>query len=111
MQTAELWDCLGRVRSLRFVASSSSPSGWNGVGIGTVAVESLDAAITFTEAGAWNPTVGRQTRFSNVFRWSLLGPQSIRLEHLRFGLDHPVFLFDIVPTEDHVWSSVSPHLC
>ena len=70
-----------------------------------------DSILTFTEAGKWLSEVGRETQFRNVFRWSLLGPESVRLEHLRFGPDHPVLLFDMTPNAGGVWSSVSPHLC
>jgi hypothetical protein len=67
--------------------------------------------LTFTEAGKWLPEVGREIRFSNVYRWSLLGPGSVRLEHLRFGPEHPILLFDMALASSGVWSSVSPHLC
>jgi hypothetical protein len=108
---AELWECLHRVRFLRFVARSAGPTGWNGVGVGVVAVGSpTDSTLTFTESGSWRPEVGRETRFRNVFRWSLVGPRSVRLEHLRFGAEHPVYLFDLEAVGSS-WSSVLPHLC
>lgn len=108
----ELWECLRRVRSLRFVARSASGTGWVGVGIGTVEVQlSGGLTLVFAEAGTWHPEVGRETRFRNVFRWSLLGPDSIRLEHLRLGPDRPVLLFDMLRCPGDVWTSASPHLC
>jgi hypothetical protein len=109
---AELWRGLRRVRSLRFVARSGAPTGWNGVGVGSVVVASpAESVLTFTEAGSWQPEGGREARFRNVFRWSLLGPQAVRLEHLRFGPGRPVYLFDLAPAADGSWSSVSPHVC
>ena len=69
-----------------------------------------DEAITFREAGTWRPEGGRDLRFSNVFRWSKAG-EAIRLEHLRFGEAHPVYLFDLLPAGDGEWRSASPHLC
>jgi hypothetical protein len=45
-----------------------------------------------------------------VFRWSAVG-ESLRLEHLRFGPEHPVLLFDMTPGADGVWREVSPHQC
>ncbi len=33
------------------------------------------------------------------------------LEHLRFGEDHPVYLFDLALAGEREWRSVSPHLC
>jgi hypothetical protein len=112
MTAAALWACLRRVRSLRFVARSGRPGGWNGVGVGEVVVEPAGGtALTFTEAGEWRPESGRPTRFRNVFRWSQTGPAAVSLEHLRFGPGQPVYLFDLAPSAGGVWSSVSPHLC
>ena len=39
------------------------------------------------------------------------GGDTLRLEHLRFGEDRPVYLFDLAPAGDRGWRSVSPHLC
>ena len=49
METAvELWNCLRRVRSLRFVADSARATGWHGVGTGSVVVDSsTDSVLTF----------------------------------------------------------------
>jgi hypothetical protein len=106
-----LWQQLGQVRSLSFVARSSKPGGWNGKGNGKVVVEQPSPnCLTFAEAGVWRPDCGGNgIRFHNVFRWTLLGA-AIRLEHLRFGEDHPVYLFDIAPMEGQ-WRSISPHQC
>lgn len=109
---AELWECLRRVCSLRFVARSAFASGWHGVGTGSVVVDGpTDSLLTFTESGSWQPPEGRSLRFRNVFRWSRINAALIRLEHLRFGTDHPVYLFDLAPRADGEWVSVSPHLC
>jgi hypothetical protein len=35
----QLWELLGRVRALSFVARSARPGGWNGAGSGKVVVE------------------------------------------------------------------------
>jgi hypothetical protein len=108
-----LWDRLSGITSLRFVARSANDTGWNGSGNGNVAIEHLDAnTITFTETGQWTTETGKQLNFSNVYRWSLLESASvIRLEHLRFGENSPVYLFDLVPGNDRNWHSTEPHLC
>jgi hypothetical protein len=109
---ANLWSCLNPVRSLQFVARSANTSGWNGSGKGRVAVEApANNVLTFTETGSWQPLNGREIGFRNVFRWTVLGPKRVRLEHLRFGPGQPVNLFDLVPTSDQTWSSISPQLC
>ena len=37
-----LWERLGQVRALSFVARSGMPNGWNGTGVGTVEVRPLE---------------------------------------------------------------------
>ncbi len=106
----QLWDGFQRVRSVRFVCQSETP-GWDGTGIGSVAVESLSQPVlVYTESGKWHSANGRETRFSNVFRWTLARPELIKLEHLRFGADAPVFLFDVAPGANGAWASVQAHL-
>jgi hypothetical protein len=105
-----VWDRLRRVRSLSFVARSGNPAGWNGRGSGTVVVEATGEVLVFSEQGTWRPEGGRDICFSNVFRWTK-GEGRLRLEHLRFGVEHPVYLFDLEPAGDREWRSASPHLC
>jgi hypothetical protein len=107
----QLWKRLGSVRALSFVARSEKPYGWNGKGSGTIVVQRpSEEMMTFTESGTWQPGVGRDIRFSNVFPWTRAG-DVLRLEHLRFGEDHPVYLFDLAPTGEREWRSASPHQC
>jgi hypothetical protein len=111
-EAAELWGCLRRVRAVRFHAHSARATGWNGAGSGEVLVETpAESVLTFTESGTWRTSQGKELRFRNIFRWSLLDPRAVRLEHLRFGPDRPVFLFDLVPGPGRTWVSVRPHLC
>jgi hypothetical protein len=87
-------------------------TGWNGKGVGTVEVrETGDGTMTFHEHGAWrNENHEGDIPFTNVYRWKLIG-DLLRLEHLRFGADHPVYLFDLAQASDREWRSVSPHIC
>lgn len=104
---------LRRVRALQFDARTRAATGWDGIGTGAVTVsEPIDGVVVFAEAGTWRPRApGRGAiGFNNVFRWSPVGA-ALRLEHLRFGPDRPVFLFDMAPGEDGVWRVVSPHQC
>lgn len=112
VEAMQLLDVLRQVTNLRFSARSESATGWNGDGVGTVVVEtpSRDVLI-FRETGEWKPAGAMPLRFSNVYRWSCVAPRLIRLEHLRFGTDKPVVLFDLAPDSKSVWSSVSPHEC
>lgn len=109
----EVLSLLQRVRSLQFEARSEAATGWNGVGTGAVTVSQPAAGVVaFDEAGTWQPNEhGRPAiGFRNVFRWSAISG-ALRLEHLRFGIEHPVLLFDMAPDESGTWREVSPHQC
>lgn len=106
-----LWGELQRVQTVEFVTQGTSATGWSGRGKGTVMVQvPSPEVVVFRESGVWRPTGGSDLNFHNVYRWSRLD-KSIRLEHLRFGEDAPVFLFDLVPESDGTWLSATPHLC
>ncbi len=104
----ELFDALGRVTTLQFHARGRL---WTGSGFGAVQVASpTEGVLTFTESGSWRSAQGREFRFNNVFRWSVVGPERVRLEHLRFGPEHPVELFELVPAPGG-WRSDQSHVC
>lgn len=102
---------MSRVRTVRFV-SQSKIAGWNGEGVGVVVVASpAQSILTFTESGNWQSSNGSKINFSNIFRWTLAGDETVGLEHLRFGPEHPVYLFDISPRSEIEWASIEPHRC
>ena len=104
---------LCQVASLSFTAKSQANTGWQGVGNGKVVVsEPTSKTVVFHETGTWQPSAEHQGMFdfSNVFRWSAVG-ECLRLEHLRFGVDNPVLLFDMACHEDGIWRDISPHEC
>lgn len=106
-----LWIALQQVRHLEFVAHSEGETGWNGRGIGSVIIESpTTEVLVFQESGTWHPVAGRVVSFRNAYRWTRC-KDTLRLEHLRFGEKHPVYLFDLAPDTDTTWSSIQPHLC
>ncbi len=115
MNVQKAWTRLLSVQELTFEAQShaASNTGWNGTGKGTVRVEKVDPGIIlFHERGAWSSENGRQATFTNIFRWTA-DPEGhfIRLEHLRFGQDHPVYLFDLVAVDEGALESSEPHVC
>lgn len=108
-----IWDRLSSISSLQFEATSSTDTGWNGKGRGTIRVEKpSEHVLLFSESGEWTPEESVPLSFRNVFRWTL-NPNnpSVLLEHLRFGPDHPVILFELQPTTPSFWSTITPHLC
>lgn len=109
------WKKLGEMKEVTFHAKSKAKNelGWNGKGKGEVIVtKEGDYVIIFTEKGSWLGQQGEEISFSNVFRWTLdKFTGLISLEHLRRGLNQPVFLFHLVPKSKHSLSSVDSHLC
>jgi hypothetical protein len=115
MDVRQAWARLLAVQELTFEARScaTTNTGWNGSGKGAVQVEALEVGvILFHERGTWATEGGRQITFSNVFRWTAdPAGRFIGLEHLRFGPDHPVYLFDLVPVDEGALESSEPHVC
>jgi len=109
------WEKLCQVTQLTFHSTSKSKEelGWTGRGKGEVIVnKENDLVLIYNEKGIWLNKQGDQMNFTNVFRWTLDRHAGvISLEHLRRGLDHPVFLFHLAPTHAHSLSSVDSHLC
>lgn len=115
MDVRRAWDRLRAIRSLSFEAQSRSTTttGWTGIGAGSVRVEEVAAStILFHESGSWKQQSGPEITFTNVFRWTAESAgRSIRLEHLRFGPEQPVYLFDLVPGREGAMESSDPHVC
>ena len=110
------WEQLKGISHLIFDAKTRSQEegGWNGRGRGTVCVKEEDSqTLIFHEKGSWQSKQGTaEVGFSNAFRWRLDRREALlSLEHLRMGVDHPVFLFHLIPSGKQLLSSVHPHLC
>ncbi len=110
-----VWQRLSVVKFLSFHAHTKSHSseGWNGKGKGEIIVKSEGAnVLIFQEKGSWHSKHGQEIDFSNVFRWTLdEHANTISLEHLRRGINHPVFLFHLMPSGSNTLTSVDSHLC
>ncbi|NNM44282.1 MAG: winged helix-turn-helix transcriptional regulator [Chlamydiae bacterium] len=109
------WKRLTTLKQLSFHAKSKSKeeTGWNGKGKAEILLtKESDNVLIFQEKGTWKAKDGNEMDFSNCFRWTLdpiMG--RISLEHLRRGMNHPVFLFQLAPSGKHTLSSVDTHLC
>jgi len=105
------WDKLSKVKKINFSAHSKNKEGWHGKGFGEVQVLKEGNTLIFTEKGQWLGKQG-EVDFSNIFRWTLDREQGmISLEHLRYGVDNPVFLCHLAPKTLHALSSIDSHLC
>ena len=108
----EFWQRLLAVRTLHFESQSRTGTGWNGIGSGQVEVTSpSNGVLLWRETGSWRQNGGREIRFFNTFRWTQNHDGRITLEHLRFGEQQPVFLFQLAPATPSEWRDVDPHLC
>ncbi len=111
----EFWEKLSSVKKLSFLAHSKSKesSGWNGHGSGDVIVTKTSPNIlVFQEKGFWKGKNNQEVSFTNTFRWTLDRVTGvISLEHLRHGIENPVFLFHLAPSAAHSLSSIDSHLC
>ena len=107
----EFWRRLSRVKQIAFHVKSSAVH-WKGTGEGEVTVQAQEKSLIFQEKGFWVSQEGKQVGFRNVLRWTLdKGAGFITLEHLRRGIEHPVFLFHLAPTSKNYLASVDPHCC
>jgi hypothetical protein len=102
------------VSKLTFKARTKSKDefGWDGKGQGDVTVTKEGNQLLFNEKGTWQNKQGAKVNFTNVFRWTFdRNAGVISLEHLRRGVDYPVFLFDLAPSGGTSLSSIDSHLC
>lgn len=109
MQTlTDLWTLLNRLNRFSFKVNTNNDSvtGWQGEGQGLIKRRSsvnalktdlpeFGAIIETIERGDYYLSKDRKVPMHNQYLWQFEGDH-IRLTHLRFGWDKPVFLFDII---------------
>lgn len=79
---------------------------------GNVTVETVDnSTIIFNELITRDNGTEIIMNSKNIYRWTFLPSGNIKLEHLRFGTDKPVFLVELSQTEKNIWKSIEPHNC
>lgn len=110
-----IWNRLAAVSQLAFHAKTKSNegSGWSRKGQGEVlVVPEGNTILVFHEKGTWKDSGGQDISFSNVFRWTLdVQAKVVSLEHLRMGVQHPVFLFHLALDGPTSLCSIDSHLC
>lgn len=76
-----------------------------------ISSQSSDELI-FHEKGSWDLGLMPSLEFTNTFRWTLDTKSGlITLEHLRYGIQKPVFLFHLTSHQSQTLQSIDPHLC
>ena len=78
---------------------------------GKVKTESDNRRIIFYEDVQWRNESSLLINSKNIYHWTFLTSGNIRLEHLRFGKDKPVFLVEFLFTKENAWKSIEPHNC
>ncbi|KOY87218.1 hypothetical protein AD998_14615 [bacterium 336/3] len=107
-------ETLLNIQSFFFQATTTKDTqGWNAQGNGIVTVSSPKKdIIIFEESGLLTlPNQQKQFKCHNVYRWTFETEKRIKLEHLRFGEENPVYLFHLVYQDTNTFSSICPHIC
>ena len=79
---------------------------------GTVLIEASHAnEIIFNENLRWENRNSLLLNSRNVYRWKFTDSGNIKLDHLRFGKDKPVFLVEFTQTGKDNWTGIEPHDC
>jgi len=115
LQLLEFWKKLNSVTQLAFHAATQSKenTGWNAKGRAEVEiVKQGESVLISKEKGILQSKGGGEMGFSNIFRWTLdIHTGMVSLEHLRRGVEHPIFLFNLMPSGPQMLSSIDSHLC
>ncbi len=123
MQTlTDLWNLLNRLNKFSFKVNTDNESvtGWQGEGQGLIkrrgslvnqtAEPEAGAIVETIERGDYHVSATRKVPMHNQYLWQFQGDH-IRLTHLRFGWDKPVFLFDIIENEQGQLVTRQSHQC
>ena len=70
-----------------------------------------DRVIIFNETIKWKNENSLLINSKNIYRWTFLETGIIKLEHLRFGIENPVFLVELIKSGENKWKSQQPHKC
>ncbi|MGA8265982.1 MAG: DUF6314 family protein [Ignavibacteriaceae bacterium] len=71
----------------------------------------LPNEIIFNEFVCWNNDESLLITSKNIYCWTILTTGNIKLAHLRFGKNNPVFLVKLTQTNESHWESLKPYNC
>lgn len=107
----QLWAKLQSVAVFSYTSQpgARSQTGWHGEGRGQVVVEIISAdELHFVEQGTFQLQGGQAIEMHNRFIWQKRA-DAIALSHGRRG--ERVFLFELIPLAEGLWSSAQDHVC
>lgn len=91
--------------------TNRSYEGWAGRGSGKVtSFWHDDNTLIYEEEGVFVTQQQKTLKAKNTYCWRF-EDLKVSLEHLRFGYEYPVFLFDLVQVDQMTWKSSCPHQC
>lgn len=94
-ELSAFWEVLKKVKKLKFTAKTIKDEDTETrFGYAQVTLTESKEELIFDEKGFWHLDEEPNMAFSNTFRWRLdLKNQAIAVEHLRYGVKNPIFLF------------------
>ncbi|GAB4192320.1 MAG: hypothetical protein Tsb0015_14520 [Simkaniaceae bacterium] len=108
----EFWQRLKSVKNAAAKVGKQDSGQIEFHGESKVHVKHQHNTLIFEEDGSWKAQDSRVIQYRNKLRWGF-HPSTclISLEHLRFGENHPVFMFYLYPKSGRLLESTSSHLC
>ncbi len=102
---SKIWTRLQSIKTVQYLAQDRQ-----GIGRVTRTMEGPYSLI-FEEEGDLKDNNGFSFNFKNTFLWTVNPNRAIlTLEHLRYGKEHPIFLFNLIPTGNHFLESIDAHM-
>lgn len=108
------WEKLKKIKQLTVISKSylGEESGRNLQGKGEVTQECQEGVILFHEKGVWRGRNHEEISFSNGFRFTIDRSHCLlSIEHIRRGVENPVFIFHLAPSGKQKLTSIDSHFC
>ena len=108
----DFWSRLRKVSTALIRAIQTDPHPLTYHGEGNVVVTASKNTLVYEEEGTWNDANNHSIHYRNSLKWTRhYSSTLISLEHLRYGSNHPVFMFYLTPAASTLLQSTSSHLC
>ena len=102
---------LEKVKSLNFVVNHPNPSLNIELNCNLKVNKPNESTIITEELGDWVNNEGQKVVSKNTYKWTIRNDSILKLEHLRFGEEKPIFLVNFYNDKNNLWKSLKPHIC
>jgi len=106
-----LMDKLEKVKRLNFIVNHPNPELNIRLNCNLEVTRPDDFSIITEELGGWVNMEGQKVVSKNVYKWTAQSDSILKLEHLRFGEEKPIFLVSFYNEKNILWKSLKPHIC